>query len=73
MESSVVTSRFLSAELLGRSPLLAPVAPIVRAHHERVDGAGYPDGLREAGIPCEARLVSEATASPLQGAMDAAA
>lgn len=29
------------AELLARSPLLAPVAPIVRSHHERVDGGGY--------------------------------
>ena len=32
-------------------------APIVRHHHERWDGAGYPDGLRGEGIPIGARIV----------------
>ena len=32
-------------------------APIVRHHHERWDGAGYPDGLRGEGIPIGARVV----------------
>jgi putative two-component system response regulator len=31
---------------------------IVRHHHERFDGQGYPDGLREDEIPAAARLVS---------------
>ncbi|HEY2917072.1 MAG TPA: HD domain-containing phosphohydrolase [Candidatus Limnocylindrales bacterium] len=34
------------------------VAPIVRGHHERWDGAGYPDGLRAEAIPLGARVVA---------------
>jgi putative nucleotidyltransferase with HDIG domain len=37
--------------------LLARVGRIVRSCHERWDGAGYPDGLREEEIPLEARIV----------------
>jgi len=38
------------------------VARIVRAHHERVDGSGYPDGLAGEQIPLEARIVGVADA-----------
>ncbi|MBZ5727088.1 MAG: HD domain-containing protein [Acidobacteriia bacterium] len=36
---------------------LAPVLPVIRHHHERWDGGGYPDGLRGEQIPQLARIV----------------
>ena len=37
---------------------LREIAPIVRHHHERFDGGGYPDGLAGEAIPLEARIVA---------------
>jgi len=39
---------------------LAPVLPIIRSHHERWDGTGYPDGLAGDGIPLLARILQVA-------------
>jgi putative two-component system response regulator len=39
---------------------LAPVLPIIRSHHERWDGSGYPDGLRGEEIPLLARVLQVA-------------
>ncbi|MDQ6942335.1 MAG: HD-GYP domain-containing protein [Candidatus Eremiobacteraeota bacterium] len=50
------------AEILAELPALAPFAPIVRAHHERWDGKGYPLGLKGEQIPFEARVVAVADA-----------
>jgi putative two-component system response regulator len=36
---------------------LAPVLPIIRSHHERWDGSGYPDGLQGEEIPLLARIL----------------
>jgi len=45
-------------KLVERSRVLAEIGPIVRGHHERIDGAGYPDGLAGDEIPYLARIVS---------------
>jgi len=39
---------------------LAKVLPIIRHHHERWDGSGYPDGLRQEQIPLLARVLQVA-------------
>jgi len=41
-------------------PWLVNCLPAIRSHHERWDGAGYPDGLRGEGIPLEARIIGVA-------------
>jgi putative nucleotidyltransferase with HDIG domain len=48
------------AEILGRIKQLKDVIPGVKDHHERVDGRGYPDGLRADAIPLSARIISVA-------------
>src|SRR6266446_5997372 len=48
----------VGAEILGRVNFPYPVLPIVRHHHERWDGKGYPDGLKEEQIPITARIMS---------------
>ncbi len=41
---------------------LAPMIPIIKHHHERFDGKGYPDGLHGEQIPMSARIVAVADA-----------
>ena len=48
----------VGAEILERVNFPYPVVPIVRAHHERFDGTGYPDGLKGEDIPIGARILS---------------
>ena len=48
----------VGAEILRPLRLGRKVSPIVRAHHERWDGRGYPDGLAGEAIPIGARIVS---------------
>ncbi len=50
----------LGQDLLAQQVGLARLAPVVRAHHERWDGAGYPDGLRGEAIPVAARCLAVA-------------
>ncbi|MCC7367517.1 MAG: response regulator [Chloroflexi bacterium] len=50
------------ARLLGHIPGLATALAIVRFHHERFDGAGYPLGLRGTAIPLGARIFAVADA-----------
>ena len=48
----------VGAEILERVNFPHPVAPIVRSHHEKWDGSGYPDGLRGQDIPMAARILT---------------
>jgi len=50
----------IGADLLRDVGHYGPVAEIVRAHHERWDGRGYPDGLAGTAIPEVARIVAVA-------------
>lgn len=46
------------AELLRHLPGCAPIARVVRHHHERYDGRGYPDGLCGDEIPLASRVIA---------------
>jgi putative nucleotidyltransferase with HDIG domain len=48
----------ISAELVGRVSGLADIVPSVRHHHERWDGAGYPDRIDGENIPLAARIIT---------------
>src|SRR5579859_5292252 len=48
----------VGSEILNRVQFPYPVVPIVRSHHEKWDGTGYPDGLRGHEIPIGARILS---------------
>ena len=52
----------LGAQILTPIHFLGPAAEIVRAHHERWDGLGYPRGLRQQDIPLGARVLAIADA-----------
>jgi diguanylate cyclase (GGDEF)-like protein/putative nucleotidyltransferase with HDIG domain len=48
----------VGAEILEQVQFPYPVVPIVRSHHEKWDGSGYPDGLKGEQIPIGARILS---------------
>ena len=52
----------IGASILEQMPDLAEMVPIVRHHHERWDGRGYPDGLAGEQIPLAARILAVADA-----------
>ena len=52
----------LGGELLARTPGLEDLSHIVRHHHERWDGLGYPQGLAGSDIPLESRIIFVADA-----------
>jgi putative two-component system response regulator len=51
---------FKGAEMLRDIPYLQVAIPVIRYHHERWDGSGYPEGLAGEQIPLEARIISVA-------------
>ncbi len=48
----------IGESLCGNLRSLAPIRAIIRHHHERLDGSGYPDGLRGAAVPLLAQIIS---------------
>src|SRR5581483_6392769 len=65
-DKEILSARFqhplIGAKILAPIATLQTVAAIVRCHHERPDGSGYPDGLRGEEIPLGARIVAVADA-----------
>ena len=54
------THPYLTERMLARTPLLAEVAHCASLHHERLDGSGYPHGLRGEAISLPARILGAA-------------
>jgi putative two-component system response regulator len=54
----IETHPVVGEELIRGLRTLDEVRPIVRHHHERMDGSGYPDGLRDEEIPLGARIMA---------------
>jgi HD-GYP domain-containing protein (c-di-GMP phosphodiesterase class II) len=62
-EYKIMQTHTVKGEIIvGTIPDLAPIKPIVRSHHERWDGKGYPDQLAGENIPLMARIVAVADA-----------
>lgn len=55
----------LGAAILGRLSFPSALGPMIRHHHERWDGQGYPDGLKGEAIPLAARIIGMADALDL--------
>jgi putative nucleotidyltransferase with HDIG domain len=56
----IETHAAVGAEMVAQAPSLRGCVDIVRHHHERYDGDGYPDGMSGAGIPRLARIAAVA-------------
>ena len=50
----------IGASIIENMEFLCGAVPLVRHHHERFDGEGYPDGLKGEGIPLGARIITVA-------------
>ncbi len=60
-EWKIMQSHTLAGEkILGTTSFYATARKIARSHHEKMDGSGYPDGLKGDRIPFEARIVAVA-------------
>ena len=50
----------VGSQIVGAADIISGVAPLVLAHHERIDGSGYPNKLKGDDIPVGARIVAVA-------------
>lgn len=50
----------IGADMIAKHSALASVSPLVRGHHERWNGTGYPKGLKEEQIPLGSRILAVA-------------
>jgi putative nucleotidyltransferase with HDIG domain len=58
-ELAIVQKHPLIAEkILSNLSLIKNVLPLIRHHHEKFDGSGYPDGIKGENIPIGARIIS---------------
>lgn len=48
----------MGVKIMGKVEFLEAIVPIILSHHERYDGRGYPQGLKDSEIPLLARIVS---------------
>jgi len=48
----------IGSNILAPITKMGPVSPIIRSHHEKYDGSGYPDGLSKEEIPLGARILT---------------
>lgn len=55
-----ILHRVLDEHRIPEQPATRLMANLIRTHHERLDGSGYPDGLRGEAIPIEGRIVAVA-------------
>jgi diguanylate cyclase (GGDEF)-like protein/putative nucleotidyltransferase with HDIG domain len=56
--SKMMTHTSVGADIIERVGFPYPVVPIIRYHHERWDGLGYPEGLKGEDIPVTARIIA---------------
>ncbi len=56
------THPVVGSQIVGRVEELTYVADVIRHHHERIDGAGYPDRLEGEAIPLPSRIIAVADA-----------
>ncbi len=54
----VHTHTLIGERIVLAAPALANTAPLVRSSHERIDGTGYPDGLKGDQIPLGSRIIA---------------
>jgi response regulator RpfG family c-di-GMP phosphodiesterase len=58
LEGDIKGHPVIGSEMVRKIALLKGTMPIIRYHHERFDGTGYPDGLKGHTIPFLARIVA---------------